>query len=696
MNILIPTYTKRFILYLFLFFWLNKGEAQSQKSEILWDSYGVPHIFGHAIRDMYYGFGWSQMHNHGNLVLQLYGKARGRAAEYWGSNYLNSDKQIQLFEIPALAEKEYAEQNAEYKDYLDAFVEGMNAYAQAHIGSISRENRQVLPINSRDVLSHTISVLFLQFVAQEDIGTVNRLMRAGSNAYAISPSRSASKHAMLLANPHLPWFDYYTFFEAHLQAPGFDAYGVSLVGLPVLNIAFNERLGWTHTVNTIDASDRYELTLEGDGYWLDSVVHPFRTKSVVLKIRQADSSFRDTTMIFRYSLHGPVIGVKRNKAYAIRIAGMENPDILFQWHQMAKANTWQQFQKALKMMQLPMFNVIYADASGNIFYLFDGNIPRRIEGDWNFWHGLIDGSYSKYIWHSTHPYEDLPKLFNPKSGFIQNANDPPWNCTYPPELEMKNFPTYMSPQEMDFRPQRAINMIKKDSSIGFEKLIGYKLSTRMETADRFLDTLLADIDRYPDSTTLKAEVVLRKWDRATDSDSRGAVLFAAWFDQLKTSMYNKPWDPNYPLETPYGLKDPKGAVELLKKAAEEVIHNYDSLNVAWGDVYRFRINQYDYPANGGDGKYGIFRSIYFRKEKGQKYRAIAGDSYVAVTEFGPKVRARVLLSYGNASQPESRHGGDQLSLLSRKELRVAWLDRKDILKHLEEKEELEIGDSGRK
>ena len=49
-----------------------------------------------------------------------------------------------------------------------------------------------------------------------------------------------------------------------------------------------------------------------------------------------------------------------------------------------------------------------------------------------------------------------------------------------------------------------------------------------------------------------------------------------------------------------------------------------------------------------------------------------GDSWVGIIEFGDEVRAKVLLSYGNASQPDSPHYGDQLALFSRKEMRDAW------------------------
>lgn len=668
---------------------LLPGQAQESKTAILWDSYGVPHVFGKNMTEMYYGFGWAQMRNHANLILRLYAQARGKAAEYWGPNFFASDKQTQLFKIPELAEKAYTGQDAAFKNYLDAFVKGLNAYAKAHPEAINAENKPVLPVTAQDVIAHSLRVLYLQFVAGGDINVTARMIKPGSNSYAIGRSRSATHNAMLVANPHLLWQDLYTFFEAQLKAPGFNAYGASLVGLPVLNIAFNDHLGWTHTVNTIDASDRYELTVQGDGYLLDGAVVPFEKKTTTIKIKQTDGTVKDSTLTFSYSQHGPVLVEKNNKAYAIRIAGIENPAVLYQWHRMASAHNWKEFEAALKQMQLPMFNVIYADGDGNILYLFDGNVPDRSEGDWRFWHTTINGTDSKYIWKKTLPYESLPKLFNPATGFVQNANDPPWSCTYPAVLDPKSFPAHLSPLGVDLRPQHAINMIKNDPAVSFEKLISYKLNTEMEAADRFLDDLLTAVQQHPDPNATKAADVLKSWDRCTNAGSRGAVLFAAWFDKLHDSMFVKPWDPAHPVETPAGLKNQQAAVDLLTAAAKEVVKTYDSLNVAWGDVYRLRMNDLDYPANGGDGKYGVYRVFYFRKDK-EKYRAFGGDSYVAITEFGKPVRAQVLLSYGNASQPGSKHMGDQLQLLSQNKLRTAWLTKEEIEKHLEEKEPLVV------
>ncbi len=669
----------------------SEVQAQNAKTEILWDNFGVPHIYAKNTREMYYAFGWAQMNNHANLILKLYGQARGCAAEYWGKEFFDSDKQILLFKLPDQARISYQNQEKEYRTYLDAFVKGMNDFAVRHPEEIGEKFKQVLPVTVYDVISHTQRITCLEFLASEDIYTARKMAEAGSNSIAISSSKSATKNAMLLTNPHLPWSDYFLWFEAHLNTKGFTAYGIALVGMPSLSMAFNNNLGWAHTVNPLDASDRYELTLQGDGYLLDGTTVPFDKKVVSIKVKQDDGSFSNEKVEFKYSKHGPVVGEKGKKAYAVRIAGLDNVRIFEQYHKMALAKNLAEFESALKMLQNPMFNVIYADKSGNILYVFNGDIPKRNQGDFSFWRGTVDGTDSKLIWQQIHPYKDLPRLLNPPAGFLQNCNDPPWTCTYPTVLDPKNYPAYMAPSGgMYLRPQRAVNMIRDNPSVSFEQLINYKLNTGMESADRFLDELLIAVRNVPDSTVQQAAAVLKKWDRKTDAGSRGAVLFTLFWDEIRNNMFAVPWNKEEPVTTPRGFKDQKQVAELLGKAANNAIKKYGSLDIAWGDVYRFRMPGIDYPANGGPDQYGIFRTIYFADDSDNKKHAIAGDTYIAVTEFGDKVRAKLLLSYGNATQPGNKHVGDQLILLSEKKLRPALLDRESIMRNLEKRELLNI------
>lgn len=665
------------------------AQKETNQSEILWDTWGVPHIFGKDESSLFYAFGWAQMKSHGDLILQLYGKSRGRAAEYWGESYIDEDRFVHTVGIPKRSNLWYKSQHSDFKSYLDAFVAGMNDYVKANGQNIEDSLKVVLPVKAEDVLAHTQRVIHFTFVGGAAMGTAESWNSKGSNAWAIAPSHSESGNAMLLANPHLPWSDFFLFYEAQLSAPGIDAYGASLVGMPSLAIAFNNYLGWSHTVNTYDGMDLYELTLTGNGYIFDDEIRSFDEEMHILKVKQNDGSLREEKITVRHSVHGPILAEKDEKAIAVRIAGLDKPHLLAQQWDMSRSTNLSEFEDALKRMQLPMFNVIYADRDGHIMYLFNGLVPKRTEGDWNFWQGIIPGDKSTTLWTETLPYNDLPRVVDPPNGWVQNANDPPWTSTFPMVLEQQNYPLYISPQGMFFRQQRSVQMLIEDNKITFDELVEYKHSTQVEMADRILDDLLSVAKKSGNNIVKNASIVLETWDRKADADSRGAVLFNSWVEEIGLNMFAEPWNAKAPLTTPNGLANPEAAISALEKAAQKVSKDYGALDVPWGDVYRLRYDSIDFPANGGPDYMGIFRVLYFAPDEDKLFRANNGDSYVAIVEFSDPVRANVLLSYGNSTQPNSPHRGDQLELFSQKKLRPVWRTREQIEQNLELKEVFE-------
>ena len=664
------------------------GPRDQGPTEILWDRWGVPHIHATGPGELFRAFGWAQMKNHANLILRLYGEARGRAAEYWGESYLASDRYLRTMGVPERAQQWYREQTPRFKGYLDRFVEGMNAYARLHPESIDPELESVLPLDPTDVLGHLQRVIHLSFVGREVTFGIARQPVPGSNGWAIAPSRSAAGNAMLLVNPHLPWSGFFTWFEVQWKTPEVDAYGATLVGMPILGLGFNDHLGWTHTTNPLDGIDLFELSLAEGGYRWDGEARAFETETQSIRVRQPDGTIRRESLTVRRSIHGPVLEVKGDKAVAVRLVGLDQPHMFEQYWDMIRARSLRQFESALRRLQNPIFNLIYADREGHILYLYGGRTPVRASGGWQDWQGVVPGNRPEMLWTRTHPYEELPRVVDPSGGWVQNANDPPWSSTLPRLLNPGDFPAYLAPRGMRFRAQRSVRMLEQDRKISFESLSRYKHSTRMELADRILDELTAAVGPRSSDLARQAARVLSDWDRRTDAESRGAVLFAEWVRTLGAGMFASPWQEQEPLTTPKGLANPVAAVAALEKAARVTRDRFDSLDVPWGEVYRLRIGERDLPASGGPSRLGIFRSLEFAPEKDGRFRALFGDSFVALVEFSQPVRASALLSYGNASQLDSPHRGDQLALFARKQLRPVWRTRKEIEAHLESKEVL--------
>ena len=661
----------------------------TQRAEILWDVWGVPHIYAKTDEDLFYALGWASMRNHARLMLRLYGQARGRAAEYWGEDWVMSDTQVRTLRIGARTAAALARQTPEFRRKLEAFVDGVNAFATAHPEKFDSDLARVLPVTTLDLLAHQQRSGVLPFALAAMGETAEAWRQRGSNAWVLGPTRSKNGHAMMIMNPHIPWGDavfggLFRIFEVDVKSPSVDFYGALQVGNPVVSAGFSSRLGFTGTVNTLDDADVYELKLVEGGYLFDGQVRKFDETREIVGVRKADGALADKSIEVRWSVHGPIMAQAKDRALAVRLAGLDQPFQSQQSWDIIRARDFVSWRDAVSRLQIPKSNLLYADADGHIFYLAGGRIPKRSSGDYAFWAGIVPGDTSTTLWTETLPMAELPQAFDPPSGWLQNANDPPWGVTEPAPFSPAQFPTWMSPRSLSFRAQRSLKMIESER-FDFDRLTAAKLSTRSELADRVLDELTAAARAHGTARARRAADVLSAWDREADADSRGAVLFFAWADRfLKTPAFAQTWDAQRPRSTPDGLKNPKEAVALLDAAATEIEQKHGKLDVPFGDVFRVRWrNGVDLPANGASGKYGVFRVTEYLPDTDGKHRAFQGDTLVLLVEFGNPVRAQSLLSYGNASDPASQHDGDQTQLYAQKRLRPVWRTRAEIEANLE-------------
>ena len=680
-----------------------------KKVDVLWDKYGVPHIFAADRESMFYAHGWAQMQNQANLLLRLYGESRGRAAEYWGPSNVELDRWVQLNGVPERAKVWYDAQDPTFRGYLDAFARGINDFAKAHPEAIDADKRVVLPVSGVDVIGHPLRAVHYGYMAspermQREVNALKRgagvvtenvdpdrdQFSAGSNTWTIGPAHSTSGHAMLLINPHLAWGNtFYRYMEVHLVGPDYDLYGAPQVGFPVAVVGFNRHAGWGRTVNTIDTVDFFKLTVKDGQYLYDGRLRPFERSTKTLKIKQPDGTLRDETLEIRKSVQGPVVYDQDGLTVAMRVAGIDRPKMLEQWFRMGEATNLEAFKSALQLMSVPMWHANYADDNGHLMFVFDGLVPRRNGQDYEYWSHVVPGDSSATMWTDYLSFDELPKVVDPAAGWTQNANQPPWDATLP-LLDRTKFLPYVAPSGETMPTMRALRsrrMVAEDDKISYEQLIAKKHSTRMELADRVLPDLL----KAANGAT-EAARVLEKWDRLTDADSRGAVLFQLWVDRYFSgpggiaARLRVKFDPLHPNESAYGLNDPASALAALAAAAEECQKLYGALDVKWGDVFRFASGNVDLPGNGGPGGSGLFRTIAFTRKEGNRYYAANGETIVCAVEFGPAQQARCTLGYGNSTQAGSPHLEDQLPLMVQKTLHPVWREKNDIEANLEKRE----------
>jgi acyl-homoserine-lactone acylase len=737
-------------------------------SEILWDKWGVPHVFAKSVPDMFYCYGYAMTEAHGDLMLHTYGNSRGKASEYFGPGVgernLRNDRWVLLNEVGPRSEDWLAQQTPEFRGYLEAFAAGINGYAAKHPEAISAEAKQVLPITALDLIKREQLFYNFEFTASSRLmnspeGRVTAAtprseaenvwdglpgdplpidqqpilsaedapitspydprsedMQDGSNGWAIGPSHTTDGKAMLLMNPHLAMAGEQSYFEVQLTAPGVNLYGAGQVAVPALRFMFTDVFAMTNTVNTNNGALQYKITEKDGGYLFDGKVLPYKTATYSFKIKQADGSFKSETVEVKKTVHGPIIRHDNGVPIALYAAGMDKPFLLEQLWKMANAKNFAEWQAQVARLNIPMYNIMYADKDGHIEYLFNANVPKR-EGDWAFWQRPAPGDTSKYLPTGSLTYAELPKVIDPPNGYVQNSNEPPWDAAWPTMLKASDYPPYVAPTFAALRPFRALRMLSSDltpdGKMTYDMLLEKKLSTRMELADRVLPELLDATEKYGTDRAKQAAAVLKAWDRSAEASSTGALLFYAWAQKfinpalsINTLASQKNfavvYDVDHPLTTPTGIKDPKAAAEMLDAAAEETVKTYGALNVPWGKIMHLQINAQsdgdtavprgpalngvDLPGNGGWGNLGIFRVITWGPTVDGVKTPIHGDGFTLAMEFSSPIKAKSLVTYGDCSQPGCAHHTDQLPLFEKKEWRDVWRTKAEVEAHLEKRE----------
>jgi len=256
------------------------------------------------------------------------------------------------------------------------------------------------------------------------------------------------------------------------------------------------------------------------------------------------------------------------------------------------------------------------------------------------------------------------------------------------------------------RQQRGLKMLLRERAFTMQDLTEATFDTYVETADRVLPDLGRAANRFGSPLSKAAAKVLMKWNRFSERQSRGAALYFAFYDawiqltlakRIETDpsfffsgdffggadFFSHVWSPNLPLNTPSGIADPALAVQALEVAAQGFVAAGLPLDLPWGAIARLRGGSVDAPGLGGPDPTGVFAAISYGQAPDGALQGVSGETFIALVEFGRSLKAKVLLSYGNSSRPDSPHNGDQLALLSNKQMRDPWRTRSAVLQHLE-------------
>lgn len=663
------------------------------------DTYGVPHIFGATDASAVFGLAWAQAEDNFEQVEDNFIRALGRASEVHGEKALRDDQTARALEIPRLSREEYERAAPRMRALYDAYAAGLNLFLERRPGVKPRLLQRFEPW-------YPLALMRFKYYQGEFIGYAGlnpqdlRVAVAqekpaerpqGSNAWALAPGRSASGRSLLLINPHVAFFGTAQYYEAHLHSDeGWNFSGVGRYGLPFPYMGHNEALGWAHTDDYPDIGDLYLETFDDPARPLSYRYGGGHRTAVQwteeIRVRTANG-VEARRFSFRRTHHGPILSEMEGKPVAVRLAKMEEGGWLDQAYEMTRARSLAEFREALRRGAIPYMNVTYADRDGNIFYAYNGAVPRRsTKFDWR---RPVDGSDPETEWQGYHSFDELPQLTNPASGFVQNCNSTPFRTTSEGNPDPARFPRYMIGPEPDTpRAQVSRRILTSQEKFTFEEWARAAVDTRVFVAEASLPELFAEWERLRQADPARAEALaplvaeLRAWDRVGRLDSVAMTLFAEWFGRMRdlpASQAAEAWS----------------RVHSLEEVRRELERSWGTWRVTWGEINRLQRTHWSgdepfsderpsLPVPGGPGWLGIVFNFYTaRNDALKRHYGRYGNSYLSVVEFGPAVRARSIVYFGQSGDPASPHFLDQAPLYARGELKPAWFTLEEIQANLE-------------
>lgn len=668
--------------------------ASQYDVRILRDSWGVPHVFGVTDPDAAFGLAYAHAEDDFITIQRSMLAVRGRMAAVFGPKHVPSDYFVHLLRVVDVVNDQYdTELSAETRAVCEGYAAGLNHYAALHRDEILPG---LFPVTGKDVvagfvariplflgLHETVKELFeprpRQSVTRAPVAKNSDLLpdwkaTYGSNTFSVAPSRSADGKTLLAVNSHQPWEGPFTWYEVHVRSEqGWDMVGSVFPGSPVVIHGHNRDLGWAHTVNKPDLVDVYVLQMNPENanqYRYDGEWRTLDAQPVSIEVKLFGPISWTLKKEVLWSVHGPVIR-RPHGSYAIRYAGMGEIRHVEQWYRMNKAHNFDEWQNAMRLQALPKFNCGYADADGNIYFLYNALLPIRAEGyDWKHY---LPGNTSKTLWTNYLPLERLPQIKNPASGFIQNCNSSPFQTTVGPENPQPEAysPTFGIETHMTNRALRALELFGSDESISEEEFYEYKYdmsySSKSEVATYVQRIITATVPELP--IAREALKVLKAWDLRTDPDNRSAALAVLTIKDFVQNGHDK--------------EDLSGLLETFLETARDLKQHFGRIDVPWKRIHRLLRGELDLGLGGGPD---VLHAVYADRMEDGRLKGAIGDSYVLLVAWDAKgqVRSRSVHQYGSATiDKNSPHYADQAPLFVQRKLKPVWLDEAEIQQHLE-------------
>ncbi len=564
--------------------------------EILFDEYGIPHIYAQNENDAYYALGYIQAQERLFQMVLYRRLVQGRAAEILGPDLIPTDKYFHTLGLNKVSKN--AAQNCfnsnkkeKFHEPSLAYLRGINAFIAedrlpiefALIGfkpenfkpediygslnltalGFSFAQREDLILNyiyndlgpeyfqdwSTDFVSQPDSTsaamaLLMGENLDEAMNSLGLPLWEGSNGWVLGPQKTKSGKAILANDTHIGFSQPAVWYEAHINFPGYEFYGSFLPSCPFAVIGHNKNLGWGLTIFPFDNMDYYQIedTEDPEKYLFFGDTLTYESEDIEIAVKGSD------TEIFtrKNTKFGPIINhiepfidsiYETNIALSWSIFHLEQTAVEA-LYKLNHAQNIDAFKEALPLVDIVGLNIMYADIEDNIAWWACGKIPVRDSLSQSFL--FLNSNHLQDETYGFQSFDKNPFLINPSNGFIATANNNPI-------LSGGHF------ERGNYLPSDRINRItnilkdKNDWDIEACKLVQLDhISTVKADIAHFIGDHLIDLPE--NGNYLEAARVLNEWDGAYGLQNIAPTIFSRLYyhighmaaaDELGSVLFDK-------------------------------------------------------------------------------------------------------------------------------------------------------------
>lgn len=693
--------------------------AAAGKVTILRDRYGVPHIFGDSPEDVAYGVAIAQCQDNLPIVIRNLFAGVGRLSEVMGPDQLESDIQARELGHGYFAARDWPELSPGLQRMLGAYCDGVNEYMQGHPNELPFA---VPPVEPLQIVAWNRSVMLLSAVAiskaDAEASKADGYLPADthpqanshhpgvppgkSNSWALASFKTAAGVPLLLVDPHWATEGPLQLYEAYLHGGDLQGGGFMLHGSPLIGLGVTPAAAWTLTAGGADSSDAYALRIHPDDpgqYEFDGQWKTMSVRRETIRVRDGDG-YREEIVEARSTLHGPVWKTKTGVPYAAAFSGHDHADSIEQTYRMVTARSTRDFEAALALDRYTYFNVMWATTDGEIGYLQTGNVPLRPAG-FN-WQKLLPGWTSGAMYRGRVPFDQLPRVKNPPTGFLQNCNVAANVVTpgltfkaedFPPGALWGHYGAYRA------RGQRATQLLTDVDHATLEDAQRIAFDTYVPPADLWVPLIIQALDECAgdssspgDEEQLLAEAgeLLRSWDRHATRDSRGATVFRFW--RLECNALSSPVGRD-DFHVPNTLEVRQAARQALARATRRLQQTYGRVAVPWGEIKVLRRGDKTWPLSGDGldllGMDTLRATAASKFSTDHKLPLAGGQCITSIVLMTSPPTIRSVAAYGQSNRPGTRHFDDQAPLYSTEQFREVLWSRDSLDRQAESTETLE-------